>query len=107
MKQYRGILLLSTTALFGIGIAAGETAPNKKEQEEETIPYEELRTFAEVFGRIKSNYVEEVDDKTLLRSAIRGMLTGLDPHSSYLDNEEYEELQETTSGKFGGLGIEV
>ena len=71
------------------------------------LPLKELRTFAEVFGRIKSDYVEAVDDKKLLESAIRGMLSGLDPHSSYLDTEEFRDLQVGTTGEFGGLGIEV
>ncbi len=107
MKHYRGIFLslIAAFALFGMGLAAGQNAPAKKQ--EDPIPYDDLRTFAEIFGRIKSNYVEEVTDTALLENAIRGMLSGLDPHSSYLDAEEYEELQEATTGKFGGLGIEV
>ncbi len=60
-----------------------------------------------MFAKIKSDYVEEVADKVLLENAIRGMLSGLDPHSSYLDAQDYEGLQEGTSGEFGGLGIEV
>jgi len=71
------------------------------------IPFEELRTFSEVFQKIKSDYVEEVDDKTLLENAIQGMLSGLDPHSSYLTADDYQELQVGTTGEFGGLGIEV
>jgi carboxyl-terminal processing protease len=71
------------------------------------IPFEELRTFTEVFQKIKTDYVEEVDDKTLLENAIQGMLTGLDPHSNYLNTEAYKELQVGTTGEFGGLGIEV
>jgi carboxyl-terminal processing protease len=71
------------------------------------LPLEDLRTFAEVYGRIKNDYVEGVQDKTLLESAIRGMLSGLDPHSDYLGKEEYRDLQVGTSGEFGGLGIEV
>jgi carboxyl-terminal processing protease len=73
----------------------------------ETLPFEDLRTFTEIFGRIKRDYVEPVSDKKLLEDAIRGMLTGLDPHSAYLVAEEYQELKEGTTGQFGGLGIEV
>lgn len=73
----------------------------------QTLPFEELRTFTEIFGRIKQDYVEPVSDKKLLEDAIRGMLSGLDPHSAYLASEEYKELQEGTTGQFGGLGIEV
>src|SRR5450759_1594865 len=71
------------------------------------LPIEELRAFTEVFGRIKSDYVESVDDKKLITQAISGMLAGLDPHSGYLDKEEFREMQVGTRGEFGGLGIEV
>ncbi len=72
-----------------------------------SLPIEELRAFTEVFGAIKSNYVEPVEDKKLITEAINGMLTGLDPHSAYLDAEAFRELQVGTQGQFGGLGIEV
>jgi len=85
--------------------ADADDAP--EEDEHEALPLDDLRMFAEVFGRIKSDYVEQVDDRKLLASAIRGMLGGLDPHSSYLDPEEYRNLQVGTTGEFGGLGIEV
>ncbi len=71
------------------------------------LPIEELRAFTEVFGRIKSDYVEPVEDKKLITEAINGMLTGLDPHSAYLDQEAFREMQVGTQGEFGGLGIEV
>jgi len=71
------------------------------------LPIEDLRTFAEVFGKIKSDYVEEIDDKTLINEALSGMLSGLDPHSSFLDSDQTKDLQQGTSGEFGGLGIEV
>ncbi|WP_028238302.1 S41 family peptidase [Stutzerimonas azotifigens] len=71
------------------------------------LPLDELRTFTEVLDRIKAAYVEPVDDKTLLENAIKGMLSNLDPHSAYLEPEAFADLQETTSGEFGGLGIEV
>ncbi|HGY9623794.1 TPA: S41 family peptidase [Pseudomonas putida] len=71
------------------------------------LPLDELRTFAEVMDRIKAAYVEPVDDKALLENAIKGMLSNLDPHSAYLGPEDFQELQESTSGEFGGLGIEV
>ncbi len=76
-------------------------------QQDESLPLEELRAFTEVLDRIKSAYVEPVDDKTLLESAITGMLSELDPHSSYLKPDAFKDLQATTSGEFGGLGIEV
>ncbi|GAA3929304.1 S41 family peptidase [Litoribacillus peritrichatus] len=75
--------------------------------EDARLPLKELRLFAEIFNNIRTSYVETVDDKTLLQNAIRGMLSGLDPHSAYLDSKVFEELQINTSGEFGGLGIEV
>lgn len=75
--------------------------------EAEALPVDEIRTFAEVFTKVKKDYVEELGDADLLESAIKGLLEGLDPHSSYLDEEAYLALQEGTTGQFGGLGIEV
>jgi carboxyl-terminal processing protease len=71
------------------------------------LPLEELRIFAEAFDRIGTAYVEEVDDRTLLESAVKGMLLDLDPHSAFLDQEEFFDLQENTTGNYGGLGLEV
>ena len=71
------------------------------------LPIDELRTFAEVFGKIKSDYVEPVEDKELINEALNGMLSGLDPHSTFLDKDNFKDLQQGTSGEFGGLGIEV
>lgn len=93
-----GVLSL---ALSGLAAAKGEAA------DKQSLPVEDLRVFAEVFGRIKQDYVEPVDDHKLLSDAIRGMLNGLDPHSAYLDEDEFNELRVGTSGEFGGLGIEV
>ncbi|MGI9278458.1 MAG: S41 family peptidase [Endozoicomonas sp.] len=91
-------------------IESAKPAADAKAAEEEKkgkLPLEELRTFTEVMQRIKSAYVEDVDDKTLLDNAIQGMLSGLDPHSAYLKPDDFKELEINTSGKFGGLGIEV
>jgi len=71
------------------------------------IPYEELQLLSAVFGRIKSDYVEPVSDERLIKEAINGMVHGLDPHSDFLDAEAFKDLQISTQGKFGGLGIEV
>lgn len=75
--------------------------------EKEPLPLDELQVFAEVFGKIKSEYVDEADDVDLLRDAIQGMLNGLDPHSTFLEPEAFKEVRISTEGKFGGLGIEV
>jgi carboxyl-terminal processing protease len=71
------------------------------------LPLTELRIFADVFNQIRTAYVEEVDDRTLLENAIKGMLNGLDPHSAYLDEEAFANLREHTTGEFGGVGLEV
>ena len=72
-----------------------------------TLPWPEASLFAEVYERIKRDYVEEVDDHALMERALRGMVTALDPHSAYLDNEEFEEIRLSTMGSYPGVGIEV
>ncbi len=69
--------------------------------------YRQLNLFGDVFERVRADYVEKPDDSKLIESAINGMLTGLDPHSSYMDPKSFKDMQVETSGKFGGLGIEV
>ncbi|NOX92080.1 MAG: S41 family peptidase [Gammaproteobacteria bacterium] len=105
----RTLLVLTVGLILGITLAIGQGVFADKNASKATsaLPLDELRSFTEVFARIKKDYVEEVSDKTLLENAIRGMLSGLDPHSSYLDPEHFKELQVGTSGEFGGLGIEV
>lgn len=104
-----GILILVLGFALGGSITFGTGVMAKRDDVAAAvdIPLEEMRAFADVFARIKNDYVEEVDDKTLLENAVRGMLSGLDPHSAYLDNDEFKDLQIGTSGEFGGLGIEV
>ncbi|MBI3938852.1 MAG: peptidase S41, partial [Betaproteobacteria bacterium] len=98
--------LIAVGVLLGVLISLNFSAVAQKEAAA-PLPIEELRAFTEVFGRVKSDYVEPVDDKKLITEAINGMLTGLDPHSAYLDQEAFKELQVGTQGEFGGLGIEV
>jgi len=107
-SKLRSLLVLTTGLVLGVTLAIGQgVIADKESTPKGALPLDELSAFTEVFARIKKDYVEEVSDKTLLENAIRGMLTGLDPHSSYLDEEGYKELREGTSGEFGGLGIEV
>jgi carboxyl-terminal processing protease len=82
-------------------------AASAVEEDTGRLPLEELRTFADVFNQIRIGYVEEIDDSTLLEYAVQGMLMGLDPHSVYLTSDAFENLQNTTSGEFNGLGLEV
>jgi len=100
------LVLVGLIAGLSISIGSGVFA-ERDTKPVAGLPVEELRTFSDVFGRIKNDYVEDVEDSEMLNNAIRGMLSGLDPHSSYLDQEQFKELQVGTSGQFGGLGIEV
>ncbi len=93
--------------LFLLALVSNAIANTEPSDDIDALPLDELRTFTEVFAKIKNDYVESVDDRKLLENAIRGMLEGLDPHSTYLDKDSYKELQEGTTGEFGGLGIEV
>ncbi|MGI9228719.1 MAG: S41 family peptidase [Gammaproteobacteria bacterium] len=103
---YRTIVIC--LLLGGVPVCYAEDETGAQDAEERSaIPLDEIRTFAEVFARVKKDYVESVNDTQLLESAIRGMLEGLDPHSAYLDQDAYTELQEGTAGEFGGLGIQV
>ncbi len=104
MKQ-AGLVVLGILA--GALLTLNFSAVAQKETARYPLPVDELRAFADVFGAIKSGYVEPVDDKKLINGAINGMLSDLDPHSAYLDQEAFKELQVGTQGEFGGLGIEV
>jgi carboxyl-terminal processing protease len=104
----RTFLVLMLGLVLGVSLSIGQGVFAERETIRSTpLPLDELRTFTDVFASIKNNYVESVDDKVLIDNAVRGMLSGLDPHSSFLDTEAYTELQVGTSGEFGGLGIEV
>jgi len=95
---------LATAALaLALSVSAAVSAVEEKGE----LPLEELRTFADVFNQIRIGYVEEIDDSTLLKYAIEGMLMGLDPHSVYMTKDAFDNLQSTTSGEFSGLGLEV
>ena len=92
-----GVVALSQSHLLPAGIANAAPADT----------YRELNLFGDVFERIRADYVETPDDTQLIESAINGMLAGLDPHSSYMSPKSFKDMQVQTSGKFGGLGIEV
>ncbi len=97
--------------LVGLGMAAGIAVSMQfsalAQRPGSPLPLEELRTLTEVFSLIKSDYVEQVDDKKLLQDAIAGMVSSLDPHSTYLDKAAFKEMRESIHGKFVGIGIEV
>jgi carboxyl-terminal processing protease len=100
----RSFGLVSAGVVAGVLLSVGITAVAQRGS---PLPLDELRQLTNVFGAIKNNYVEPVDDKTLISNAISGMVSGLDPHSAYLDADAYRDMQTQTQGEFGGLGIEV
>ena len=95
----------SLSLLLGLVLPAQASA--QAQQQVLPLPLNEVRMFTEALDRIRMSYVEEIDDQTLLENAIRGMLAGLDPHSSYMAGEDFDLLEESTTGEFGGLGVEV
>lgn len=117
IKPFITTLIFMLVACFATANAQTENQAETENQEvgqevdvvvEPTpLPIDQIRSFADVFTRIKLNYVEPVSDEKLLGYAIEGMLNGLDPHSSYLKDEGYDELDEGTRGSFNGLGMEV
>lgn len=104
--KFQKIGLIGLGAVIGIMLSLNFSAIADKDVKSQ-LPLEDLRAFAEVFGKIKTDYVEPVEDKKLISEAINGMLSGLDPHSAYLDVDAFKDLQAGTQGEFGGLGIEV
>lgn len=104
----RSLGLISAGIFSGIVLtssfyALAENAPGKTAK----LPLDDIRLFADVFGTIKNYYVDDIPDSVLLENAIRGMVEELDPHSNYLDGKAFKDLEESTMGEFGGLGIEV
>ena len=107
MQKNRWMIGVLVAVPLLIGLNAGVSALTKTSKNDDGLPIEELKRFSEVYARIKQDYVEEVDGKHLIGEAIKGMLSGLDPHSDYLDADKFKDLQINTKGEFGGLGIEV
>jgi carboxyl-terminal processing protease len=112
----RTVTALAAGAIFGLSAAVAGDAnpvrpvePSSKESvaSTPTLPWEEARLFAEVYERIKREYVDTVPDRELMEKAVRGMVAGLDPHSAFLDSEEFEEIRLSTMGSYPGVGIEV
>jgi len=109
----RTVAAIAFGTVFGLSIALTHGVLAERSDEETTkieatgLPVEDLQTFVEILTRVQDGYVEDVTDSQLLENAIRGMLSGLDPHSAYLDAQEFEDITASTQGQFGGLGIEV
>ncbi|MGB6242330.1 MAG: S41 family peptidase [Castellaniella sp.] len=104
MRKNRTLGWIMAGFLGGILVSLGITAAAQKG---EPLPLKSLQQFANVYGAIKSSYVEPVADQVLIDDAIKGLFTDLDPHSVYLDEEAYKQMQDITRGGFGGLGIEI
>lgn len=100
------IALYSLGALSGIALSVSVQS-FASEQKSDSLPIQSLRTMAEVYGLVKANYVHVEQDEKLIENAIKGMVSGLDPHSEYMDKQGYADLQEGTKGEFGGLGMEI
>ncbi|MFN2382180.1 MAG: S41 family peptidase [Guyparkeria sp.] len=99
---------LGIAAFFGFAIAIAINAMAERPAEvSDDIPLEQLRTYSDVLDRVRSDYVDDLSQGELIENSIRGMISELDPHSGYLDGEEFKSLRESTSGEFGGLGIQV
>lgn len=116
-SRSRALTALAAGAVFWLSAAAAgdaiaerpvaEQSPPKASTAPPTLPWEEARLFAEVYERIKREYVDTVDDRELMEKAIRGMVAALDPHSAFLDSDEFEEIRLSTMGSYPGVGIEV
>ena len=106
MGNWKKAGLIGLGAVLGVLLSLNFSAVAQREPKL-PIPYEDLQLLSAVFGKIKSDYVEPVSDEKLIKEAINGMVRGLDPHSDFLDAEAFKDLQISTQGKFGGLGIEV
>jgi carboxyl-terminal processing protease len=107
MRPLRTSTALVLGVVLGTGVSLTYGVLAEKNKPAEALPLRDMQTFVEILNRVKTDYVEPVSDDALLEDAMRGMLAGLDPHSSYLNKEEFAEINVQTSGRFGGLGIEV
>lgn len=105
--KVRSILVLVVGTLLGLSLSLGGGVLADRDTADDSLPWEEARLLAEVMERVKQDYVEPVDDHRLLEAAIRGMVADLDPHSQFLDAEEYEDIRISTTGNYTGVGIEV
>ena len=105
---------LKKVALYTLGAFSGvilslsvQGYAVSKDQNDQALPVQSIRTLAEVYGQIKANYYQDKSDNDLLEGAMKGMVAGLDPHSEYMTTKDYADLKESTTGEFGGLGMEV
>lgn len=106
-KTLMGAFAGAAVAFLVFALTAPQSVPGSAEARTSSNVYRQLDLFSDVFDQVRSKYVSEIDDTDLIRSSINGMLSSLDPHSSYMDPEQFQSMEVSTSGEFGGLGIEV
>ena len=106
-QTWKKIALYTCGAISGVALSIGAQSFAADKKTDDNLPIQSLKTMAEVYGQIKANYVNKSDDDKLLEEAIKGMVAGLDPHSEYMNKKGYAEMKESTTGEFGGLGMEV
>src|SRR4030042_2425938 len=106
-KKIKVLLSLFFVAVFIFGFLLGAQGKKTAVPSDDKEIYEYLKTFSDVIDLVKKNYVDEVKDKAIVYSAIKGILESLDPHSSFLPPDMYKEMQTDTKGEFGGIGIEI
>ena len=108
MNLFYFFFVFISIAILSLSNADDNTSPNSGLDNIKTeLPLDEIRDFVEIFNKVKTDYVEALNDSNLMEKALRGLISELDPHSSFLSEEHYTDLRENTSGKFGGLGIEI
>jgi carboxyl-terminal processing protease len=106
--KVRGLLAVSIGLVLGLTLSLGSVVLAERDvKPASSLPWDEARLLAEVLERVKRDYVDDVDDSRLIEAAIRGMVADLDPHSAYLDPDEYEEIRVSTTGNYSGVGLEV
>ncbi len=106
--KFRSLLALLIGTVLGVSLSLGGAVFAQRQQTApESLPWDEARLFAEVLEKIKREYVEPVDDRRLIEAAVRGMVHDLDPHSQFLDVDEYDEIRISTTGNYTGVGLEV
>jgi len=106
-KSFKAGMLLCMGTMVGFTLSVGTGVLAQRDGQGDSLPWDEARLLAEVLERVRQEYVEPVDDRQLIESAVRGMVTDLDPHSQFLDSNEYEEIRINTSGNYTGVGLEV
>ncbi|MBB6093069.1 carboxyl-terminal processing protease [Povalibacter uvarum] len=113
-KPFRALLLVGTGVMLGTGLSVGrsvkaerEIPPPPKATAEQSVPWRDARLLAEVLELVRKDYVDDISDQALIEAAIRGLVSDLDPHSSFLDPQELDEIRISTAGEYSGVGIEV